>query len=153
MFSLFTILKKSHSFLTPIQQKYIFKYNQVWFVKVSNVNTMSFRMPLFPEQIVPAVRTHAVLWFTFPQFCSRIIWQQQPQHNRKPEPPEFNFSIHSCNQNTRITTTGIYQAPPIRISLIIKVNNAKCAKIRWKSADGYDNTNNTLRSLKIKLYC
>lgn len=29
--------------------------------------------------------------------------------------------IHSCNQNTRITTTGIYQAPPIQISLIIKL--------------------------------
>lgn len=29
--------------------------------------------------------------------------------------------IHSCNQNTWITTTGIYQAPPIQISLIIKL--------------------------------
>lgn len=28
-----------------------------------------------------------------------------------------------------------------------KANNAKCSNIRSKSADGYGNTNNTLRSL------
>lgn len=46
-----------------------------------------------------------------------------------------------------------YLPSPAHTDLINnKVNDAKCAKIRRKSADGYDNTNNTLRSLKMKLF-
>lgn len=86
--------------------------------KYDVIQTVRLRGLLFSEQIVLAVITQAVLWFTFTQFCSRIICHQQPQHNRKPELSEFNFSIHSCNQNTPITTTGIYQTPPTHISLI-----------------------------------
>lgn len=45
-----------------------------------------------------------------------------------------------------------YLPSPAHTDLINnKVNDAKCAKIKRKSADGYGNTN-TLRSLKIKLY-